>query len=154
MQAIQAGQTSVRGIAREAEVALSTANRVISDLERLGAIQRLRPGRDALITWRQGPVGDWFATLQPPALDDATEATFAANYAGPGTVLRWSEGDVPVRLAVLTGDEDAAWDAIDAALDAVAEARWPSPDVSIHDPATLSPDDPVDAELLSRLASS
>lgn len=142
---------TLRGLARDANVPHATAARVVRDLEALAVVEVVRPGRDAQLRWRSGPVADWLAALAPPDVPVEVERVFAAAYAGPGAPRRWlppEGGALPVRLVVLTDEQDDALDAVGPALDAVAAAGWPAPQVAVHDPATLDLADPVAAAML------
>lgn len=150
------GPWTVRGLARAANVQPSTAGRVVRDLEALEALDKIRPGRDAVIRWRTGPVADLLRGLEVPDVRARTLATFRAGFKGPAESVHpfRAAGDTvgdphtPLRIVVLSQDEDAAWDAVGPALDAVREAGWPAPDVAVHDPRDLDPTDPDGALLL------
>lgn len=152
--ATQPGPWTLRGLERASGVPLATARRVLEDLQALGCVQMLRPGRDAQVTWREGPVADWLADLPP--LDWAREvlAEFRAAY-GAGDVRIWQHPgedagnpQAPVRIVVLAEDEDEAMDRIGPALDALDLAGWPAPEVTVEDPTALDPLDPVAAAML------
>ncbi len=151
------GPWTLRGLARDAGVPPATASRVVADLEALEALEKLRPGRDARIRWRPGPVADLLRALAVPDPRAETLAAFRAGYAGPADSVHAYrvEGDVagdprtPLRVVVLSRDEDAAWDAVGPALDAVRAAGWPAPEVAVHDPRDLDASVPADAALLA-----
>lgn len=151
------GPWTLRGLARAASVPAATVGRVVDDLEALEALEKLRPGRDAVIRWRPGPVADLLRGLEVPDVRARTLEAFRSGYRGPAESVhtyrdaRDAPGDprTPLRIAVLSRDEDAAWDAVGPALDAVREAGWPAPDVTVHDPRDLDPGDPAAAAVLA-----
>lgn len=143
---------SLRGLARRANVPLSSVQRIIDEWETLGAVDRIRPGRDTQVRWRPGPLAAWLEALSPPDVPHATLAAFVAGYRGPGRVRRWrlpGAAVLPVRIVVLTPEEEPALDAVGPALDAVRRAGWPAPVVAVHDPAALDATDPVAAAMLN-----
>jgi hypothetical protein len=150
----QAGPWTLRGLARAAKVPAMAAWRTVQALEALAAVEVLRPGRDAIIRRRDGPAAEFLLGLAVPDLRSMAWAAFAAAYGGPGRVVRWTppgarddDPTQPTRLAILSSD-DAAWDHVDGALDAVRAARLAPPEVTVHDPAALDAGDPVAAALL------
>jgi hypothetical protein len=130
---------NLRELAGAAGVHPVVAGRAVRELAALVAVDLLRPRRDAQVRLRlDTPAGAFVAALQPPDLRGDTEAIFAAAYTGPGPVVRWSrkhagDPEAPTRLAIVVGagKEDAAWEAVDGALDAVRAAGLPAPDVSV-----------------------
>ena len=138
--AIRGGHNSVRSAARAAAVPHTVANRTVRELRAFGAVDVLRPGRNAKVTWLgNSPAAQFLETLQPPNLAGQTTVAFRA--AMPDyDVVRWQmdndrpdDPHTPIRLAVLVGgSEDAALDAIGPALDAVEEAMLPAPTVTTH----------------------
>lgn len=137
---------SVRALARAAGVHAATAARTVKELEALGAVDVVRPGRDARLRLNASPVAQALAALRVPDVRGRAAATFAAAYGHRAPCLRWQapgEHDadplVPTRIAV-RAEDDAAVDAVGPALDAVRAAGWPAPDITWHDVL-----DPADA---------
>lgn len=131
---------TLRGLARSADIPHTVAARAVRELQALGAVEANRPGRDARIRWLPDrPAARWLATLDPPNLAAAAAQRFAAAVPRqpPITRLLWwrATGDTPadplcpVRVAIVwrggPDDEEAALEAADAGLDAVAAAGLP-----------------------------
>ncbi len=150
------GPWTLRGLARAAGVPTATAGRVVDDLEALEALDKLRPGRDAVIRWRAGPVADLLRGLEVPDVRARTLDAFRSGFHGPFESIHAyrADGDTagdprtPLRIAILSLEEDEAWDAVGPALDAVREAGWPAPDVTVFDPRELDLGDSTDAAVL------
>ncbi len=146
---------SLRGLARQASVPPAVAARATSELQALGAVEVLRPGRDAQIRWLpDAPAARALAELNPPDLREAQARAFMGAFSGPpGTVkvLRWlaphdvaADPSTPTRLAIVVRDEDDEEEALDAtgpALDAVRLAGLPAPDVTTMLAELLGDDD-------------
>jgi hypothetical protein len=146
---------SVRDLARFADVAPMVASRTVRELAALGAVEVLRPGRDARIRLRFGsPAARWLAASGAPDLHGEAAAAFATAYgAVPGVtrLLRWRHPDdepadplAPLRIALVTArSPEAALDAAGPGLDALAREGWPAPEVTAWRPADLRGEDPV-----------
>ncbi len=153
------GANHVRGIAQATSRPVATVARIVRDLEALGVVESLRPGRDKQILWRAGPLADWMAALAVPDLRGASARAFVEAYQGPGTCHRWAAPDDEVgdphtrtRVVILTEQEEEALDAVGAALDAVEAAGWPAPEVTVQDAASLG-DDPISVAMTQPIAS-
>ncbi len=150
---------SVRDLARTARVQPMVASRAVTELQALGAVEYLRPGRNGRVRWlAEAPAAQALATIDPPDLRMAAADAFANAYTGPAGARRvvvWqAAGDnpadplAPTRLAIVARDEDAEEEALDAAgpaLDAVRLADLPAPDVTTLLADSLADDDPVAA---------
>lgn len=145
---------TVRELARTADVPVITASRAVRELDALGVVDAFRPSRDKVIRWEpRSAVAQALVPFVVPDLRGEGARAFAAALEAPrgSRLVRWTlAGDddsdplCPTRVAILVRDddaEDAALDAIGPALDAVAEAGWPRPDVSTHITDTLGEDD-------------
>lgn len=145
---------NLRRLAEAAGVHPVVAGRAVRELAALGAVEQIRPGRDAVVQWRPASrAGRFLASL--PWLDLRAEVAdaFARAYAAPRgvTLVQWAApGDdlddpfVPTRVAVLAGrDEEEALDAVGPALDALRAAGLPAPEVTVHARASLRPGDAV-----------
>ncbi len=150
---------SVRDLARGAGVAAMVASRAVTELQALGAVEYLRPGRDGRVRWlADAPAARALAAIDPPDLRRAAAQTFAGAYHAPSgarRVLLWQAAHenpadplVPTRLAILALDDDAEEDALDAAgpaLDAIRAAGLPAPDVTTLLAESLDDRDPAAA---------
>lgn len=144
---------TVRDLARAAELHPMVASRSVHELAALGIVEAFRPGRAMRIRLLPDSAAARIAAaLHVPDLRRRGADTFAAAYAGPSRarLVHWQEhGDdpadplCPCRVAVLVrGGDDDAFDAVGPALDAVAEAGWPRPDVTVLVRSMLA-DDPA-----------
>ncbi len=148
-----AAPQSVRDLARATGLAPGIVSRAIDEFTALGLVDVLRPGRAARIQLNEAsPWVPWLRRSPPPGI----AAVVAAAYEGPGRLMQWSDAGErrddphsPVRIAIITDDEDAALDAIGPTLDAVREAGWPAPELTAWDESMLDADDPVGARILS-----
>ncbi len=149
---------SIRGLARAADVPPATAARAVQELEVLGAVEVLRPGRDAQVRLRADTaIGGALFHLRLPDLRPSAAIAFAQAYTGPArAMLRWQAPDdvpsdplCPTRIAIITPDIDDALDAVGPALDAVEAAGWPAPEVAAWAPDELDRDDPIGAAILA-----
>ena len=150
----------MRELAGLAGVAPIVASRAVRELEALGAVEALRPGRDSRVRFLpQAAAGAFLAGLQVPDLRAQAGRAFATSLKAPAgtvTVLRWQQpGDdpadprCPVRVAVVVRRNEAeAADAAGAALDAVRAAGLPPVAVSTHLAGALDPADPVAQAIL------
>lgn len=151
------GPWSVRGLAREAGMPTATAARAVQELQWLGAVESLRPGRDAEIRFRPGSaVGEALARLRLPDPRAGAAQVFAQAYRHEARLLHWqAPGDIPsdpafpTRIAIVASQPEAALDAAGAALDAVEDAGWPPPEITAWEPGMLDEDDPVAAAILA-----
>lgn len=146
----------MRGLARVTDVPLATIRRVLDELAALGCVETLRPGRDAHVTWREGPIADWLAEWPPLDMEASMLDEFRAAY-GDGDVHAWDHPDedasdprTPMRFVVMVNEkeEEDALDRVGPALDALALAGWPAPDVTVQVRSALEPSDPVAAAML------
>lgn len=139
---------SVRDLARFADVAPMVASRAVKEMAALGAVEVLRPGRDARIRLRPGsPAARWLAAAVPDLHGQAAAAFAAAYPAAPGVtgLLRWRHPDdvpadplAPLRIAIVTArSPETALDAAGVGLDALAAGGWPAPEVTAWRPADL-----------------
>lgn len=131
---------SVRELARAADVPVATASRAVAELDALGVVDAIRPGREKIVRWEaDSAVARALLPFVVPDLRRESATTFAGAYRHPATLVHWHmPGDAvddpmcPTRLAILVrDDEDAAWDAVGPALDAVERAGWPKPDATV-----------------------
>jgi DNA-binding MarR family transcriptional regulator len=155
---------SVRDLARFADVGPMAASRAVRELSALGAVEVLRPGRDARIRLlAASPAGAWLAALAVPDLRAAVGEAFAKAYRRPPGVTRlsrWIHPDddaasplCPTRIAILTHrDPEAALAPAGAALDAVRRKGLAAPDVSAWSVASLEPRDAVARAILAGVA--
>lgn len=145
---------TIRDLARAADVAPITASRTVRELDALGVVDAFRPARDKHVRWDpQSAVAQALLPFVVPDLRGESVRAFEASFHGPsGARLQWwvLPGDEPAdpmcpsRVAVLVhgvGDEEDALEAIGPALDAVAEAGWPRPEVTTYVSATLGDDE-------------
>lgn len=147
------GTRSVRDLARAAGVAAGIASRAVDEFQALGLVDVIRPGRAAQVRINeQSPWVPWLRRSPPPGI----ASVVAASYDGPGRLVQWSDAGErpddphsPVRIAIITDDEEAALDAIGPTLDAVRDAGWPAPELTAWEASLLDPDDPVGARILS-----
>lgn len=152
---------SVRDLARFADVAPVVASRTVRELAALGAVEVLRPGRDAQVRLTPGtPAGAWLAALRVPDLRDAVCQAFARRYRFPLGVTRvanWRHPHddqasplAPTRIAIITNRlEEDALEAAGPALDAVRAMGLPTPDVSAWTAAALRDGDAVAKAILA-----
>ncbi len=146
------GPDAIRSIARAAGVPPAVAARAIDEFEALGLVEKIRPGRAAQVQLNESsPWIPWLRRSPPPGI----AAVVAQAYQGPGRLLRWSDDGErpddpfsPVRIAIITDDEDDALDAVGPALDAVRQAGWPAPELTVWEESMLQPDDPVAVRIL------
>lgn len=128
---------TVRALSRATGVSPMNVSRAVGELAALGVVDAFRPGRDMVVSWQaDSAAARAIASFQPPDLWAESVRTFARHYAGPGALVRYQrptdkQADplAPARIAILTRED--AWDDLDPALDAVAEAGWPRPDVIV-----------------------
>ena len=153
--ATQPGPWTLRGLERASRVPLATVRRVLDDLAALGCIDHLRPGRDAQVTWREGPIADWLTELPELDMAEHMAGEFEAAHGREVHVWHHPEDDAgnprtPVRLAVLVNEEgeEEALERVGPALDALELAGWPAPEVTVEVRDRLDPSDPVAAAML------
>ncbi len=151
---------SVRGLAREAGVQPATAARAVQELEALGALEVIRPGRDAQVRFRRDTeMGRALWMLRLPDVRLGTCKAFSAAFGHPQgvrQVLRWvapqdhsADPLCPTRIAVVCRDDaEPALDAVGPALDGVRAAGWPAPDVTVWTRDELVPDDSMAVAIL------
>lgn len=134
---------TIRDLARAADVPPITASRAVRELDALGVVDAFRPSRDMHVRWDpDSAVAQALLPFVVPDLRAESVRAFVASFEGPsGARLQWwalSDDDpadprTPSRVAVLlrsAADEEDALDAIGPALDAVADAGWPRPEVT------------------------
>jgi hypothetical protein len=155
---------TVRGLSRAANVPAAVAARAAHELEALGAIEMLRPGRNAHIRWRpDAAAAQTIAQMVVPPFREAACRAFVQAIGQPGNVeiiRRWQQPEehaadplVPTRIAVICqGDVDAALDAVGPALDGVQQAGLPAPDVTVIDRDDLDAGDALGAAMLAGVA--
>jgi hypothetical protein len=145
----------VRELARFADVAPMVASRAAKELAALGAIESLRPGRNARIRWRPDSAAGRFLASHVPDLRREAADAFATAFrpvdaAARFTLLLWRDPRddpadplAPARIAVVASvrTADAALDAAGPALDAVRNAGLPAPEVSLFSPTELQGND-------------
>lgn len=148
---------NVRDLARAADVPVITASRTVRELEALGVVDAYRPGRDKVVRWEPGSaVAQALLPFVVPDLrGESARAAAAALVLPPGArAVHWRMPDddtadpsCPTRVAVLcrNADEDDVLDAIGPALDAVADAGWPRPEVTVVPRSMLGNDVTSDA---------
>lgn len=151
---------SVRALARAGRVTATTASRAVRELENLGAVEVMRPGRDAVVSFRRDTiVGRMLTGMHLMDLRQAAAERFAAAYrppAGVRAVHWWTDvpdhpamPEVPTRIAVLCArSTDRALDAVGPALDLIRNDGFPQPDVTVWTMAELLDDDPVARAIL------
>ncbi len=154
-------QWNVRELAAAADVPVITASRAVRELDALGVVDSFRPGRDKVIQWdSQSAVARALVPFVVPDLRGEAARTAAAALAVPdrARIIFWqmpedepADPECPIRVAVLCrdADEELVLDAIGPALDAVAAAGWPRPDISVVPRSMLSDDDPVTQAVLA-----
>jgi hypothetical protein len=150
---------TVRDLARFADVAPMVASRTVRELSAQGAVDVVRPGRDARIRFLpDSPAGMFLASLEVPDVAAAATQAFADAYVAPrGTtwIAQWwapeDDSSDPLarpRVAVVGRDTVAALDAAGPALDTVQSAGLPAPDVSAWTAGQLQAEDPVAKAIL------
>lgn len=155
------GPWTLRGLAARAGVPHQVVGRAVRELEALGAVEFVRPGREGRVQWRPGtPASAFLDGLVVPDLRDAAARTFAAAVPGLPT-LCWTRTDseaadplAPTRVAVVHEDADAALEQATVGLDAVLGRALPRVDVSAITPEALASDDPIAARMRAGLAGS
>lgn len=152
---------SVRALARAAKVTATTASRAVRELENLGAVTMMRPGRDAVVRFMpEAAAGRDLAALRLMDLRRATAERFASAMDPPSGVRAihwWSDvpdhpalPEVPTRIAVLcTRGTGRALEAVGPALDTLREEGLPQPDVTVWRLSELGADDPVAKAILA-----
>jgi hypothetical protein len=132
---------TVRTLARFADVPPMVASRACRELAALGAVDAIRPGRDARVRFLPAtPAGRFLARLRVPDLHGEAAALFAKTYAPPPGITwmgRWrhpaddpAAPTVPLRIALIARDPEAALDASGPALDALRARGHPPPELS------------------------
>ncbi len=132
---------NVRGLASAAGVTPMTASRAIGELLALGVVDKALGRRDAHIQVQQHhPAVAWLRDLSPPDLSGTIVTTFLDAYQQPAGVTRIAQQEStadavpfqPPRITIhCVGDDEAAWDALGPALDAVRQRALPAPEVDV-----------------------